>query len=84
MPISLGMEDLLPFEKIQRSVLLRMESETNWSYGEDPNKRKIGRLIDYGIINLNKPANPTSHQVSDYVQKILGIEKAGHSGTLVL
>ena len=40
------------------------------------------QLINYGIVNINKPRGPTSHQVSDYVKKILNINKAGHSGTL--
>jgi len=40
------------------------------------------KLINYGIINLDKPAGPTSHQCSAYVQKILHIKKSGHSGTL--
>jgi len=84
MYILVVMEELLPFEKVKRIVLVKNEAGTNWDYGEDPNNRKIERLIDYGIINLNKPANPTSHQVSDYVQKILGIDKAGHSGTLAI
>jgi len=39
-------------------------------------------LIDYGIVNIDKPPGPTSHQVADFVQKILHIKKAGHSGTL--
>jgi len=76
------MQDKLPFEKVKREVLVKKEFETDWNYGQDPNKRKIEELIDYGIINLNKPAGPTSHQVSDYVQKILNIDKSGHSGTL--
>ena len=76
------MENLLPFEKIKREVLIKKESETNWDYGQDPEKRGVEELINYGIINLNKHSGPTSHQVSDYVQKILGIDKAGHSGTL--
>jgi len=74
--------DKLPFENIKREIVIKKEAETNWNYGQDPNKRSIKELINYGIINLNKPAGPTSHQVSDYVQKILGIDKAGHSGTL--
>ncbi len=78
------MEDLLPFERIQRNVFVKKESETNWDYGKDPWKRSVEELINYGIINLNKPSGPTSHQVSDYVQKILGIDKAGHSGTLAV
>jgi len=77
------MEDKLPFERIERKVFVKKEAETDWKYGQDPNKRTVQELIDYGIINLNKYAGPTSHQVSDYVQKILGIKKAGHSGTLV-
>jgi len=73
----------LPFENIKREILLKKESETNWDYGQDPNKRSTEELVNYGIINLNKLSGPTSHMVSDYVQKILGITKSGHSGTLV-
>jgi H/ACA ribonucleoprotein complex subunit 4 len=43
---------------------------------------RINELINYGIVNIDKPPGPTSHQVSDFVQKILKINKAGHSGTL--
>lgn len=73
----------LPFEKIERKIFVKKESETDWSYGQDINKRSTEELINYGIINLNKSSGPTSHQVSDYTQKILGINKSGHSGTLV-
>lgn len=76
------MENLLPFEKIQRNELVKREPETNLDYGQYPEKRSVEELINYGIINLDKPSGPTSHQVSDYVKKILKIEKAGHSGTL--
>jgi len=72
----------LPFEKIDRNILIKKESETNENYGCEPDKRKTEELIQYGIINIDKPPGPTSHQVSDYVQRILGITKAGHSGTL--
>jgi H/ACA ribonucleoprotein complex subunit 4 len=51
-------------------------------FGQLPEERSLSELINYGIINLDKPKGPTSHQVSDYVQKILNLEKAGHSGTL--
>ncbi len=56
--------------------------EAEGEIGEIPQKRSIEKLINYGIVNLDKPKGPTSHQVSDFVQKILGIKKAGHSGTL--
>ncbi len=76
------MEDLLPFEKEKRQLLIKKEAETDWSYGQDPNKRSVNELINYGVVNINKPENPTSHMVSAYVQDILNINKAGHSGTL--
>ena len=76
------MEELLPFEKVKREIFIKKKFETNYDYGQDPEKRNVEELIDYGIINLNKPSGPSSHQVSDYVQKILNIDKAGHSGTL--
>lgn len=43
---------------------------------------RVEELINYGIVNIDKPPGPTSHQVSDFVQKILKIKKSGHSGTL--
>jgi len=72
----------LPFENIKREVLIKKQAKTNLEIGQDPNKREVEELIEYGIINLDKPKGPTSHQVSDYVQKILKIKKSGHSGTL--
>jgi len=42
----------------------------------------IESLIGNGIINLDKPCGPTSHQVVSWVKDILGIQKTGHAGTL--
>ena len=76
------MEHLLPFEKIKREILIKEEEATDEALGCAPEKRKTEEIINYGVVNINKPQGPTSHQVSDYVQKILNISKAGHSGTL--
>ncbi len=75
-------EYLLPFEKIKRKILVKKEAETDNKLGCKPEERTTEEIINYGIVNINKPQGPTSHQVSDYVQKILGITKSGHSGTL--
>lgn len=75
-------ETLLPFEKIKREILIKRKAKSDPKFGEDPLNRPMPKLLDYGIININKPSGPTSHQVSSYVQGILGIEKSGHSGTL--
>ena len=72
----------LPFEKIKRELFERKKAKTDSKFGSDPNKRPVEELLDFGIININKPKGPTSHQVSSYVQKIIGIKKSGHSGTL--
>ncbi len=75
-------ENLLPFEKIKREVLVKKEAETDGKYGCKPEDRETKEIITYGVVNIDKPRGPTSHQTSDYVQKILDIKKAGHSGTL--
>jgi len=76
------MEHKLQDEKIKRKVIVKRESITNPDYGCNPNERPTEELVKYGIININKPRGPTSHQVSSYLKHILGIKKSGHSGTL--
>lgn len=39
-------------------------------------------LLEFGIININKPAGPTSFNISDYVRKSLKARKTSHFGTL--
>ncbi|MCL7021404.1 hypothetical protein MKW94_024737 [Papaver nudicaule] len=50
--------------------------------GYSPLKRPLAEYIRYGIINLDKPANPSSHEVVAWIKRILRVEKTGHSGTL--
>ena len=76
------MKNMLPFETIKRKILVKKEAETDPGHGCAPEQRPVSELISYGVVNINKPKGPTSHQVSEYVQKILRIKKAGHSGTL--
>ncbi len=72
----------LPFEKIKRKTITKKKAETNKKCGSKPEERTTKEIIEYGVVNIDKPSGPSSHQVSDYVQKILNINKAGHSGTL--
>ncbi|MBI2582049.1 RNA-guided pseudouridylation complex pseudouridine synthase subunit Cbf5 [Candidatus Woesearchaeota archaeon] len=51
-------------------------------FGKLPAERTAEELVNYGIVNIDKPKGPTSHQTSDYVKKIFHLSKAGHSGTL--
>ncbi|KAG0927830.1 hypothetical protein G6F57_014107 [Rhizopus arrhizus] len=50
--------------------------------GSSPLKRPLDEYVRYGIINLDKPANPSSHEVVAWIKRILRVEKTGHSGTL--
>ena len=76
------MANKLPFENVQRQVIVRKEASTNLDLGEDINCRPTADLIDCGVVNIDKPKGPTSHDVVDRVRTILQIRKAGHSGTL--
>ncbi|TXG70275.1 hypothetical protein EZV62_005210 [Acer yangbiense] len=50
--------------------------------GYSPLKRPLAEYIRYGVLNLDKPANPSSHEVVAWIKRILRVEKTGHSGTL--
>ncbi|MBN2517991.1 MAG: RNA-guided pseudouridylation complex pseudouridine synthase subunit Cbf5 [Candidatus Altiarchaeota archaeon] len=62
-------------------ILVKSEDETDPSYGCIPLERPIEELLRKSVINLDKPRGPTSHQVSSWVKRIMGI-KTGHGGTL--
>jgi H/ACA ribonucleoprotein complex subunit 4 len=47
-----------------------------------PLKRTLQEYMRYGVINLDKPANPSSHEVVAWIKRMLRVEKTGHSGTL--
>ncbi len=72
----------LPFERIERTQLVRKPYKTDTKFGKPPSERSVEEHINYGIININKPKGPTSHQVSAYAKDILKLKKCGHSGTL--
>ena len=49
---------------------------------EIKSKKSISELIEFGIINIDKPSGPTSFDVSDFVRKKLELRKTSHFGTL--
>ena len=58
------------------------EEPVDPSLGWTPSSRPVKELLDYGLIPLDKPRGPTSHEVVAWTKRLLGVEKAGHSGTL--
>lgn len=45
-------------------------------------EKPIKELINFGILNIDKPADWTSFDVVNYMRKILNLNKCGHFGTL--
>jgi len=49
---------------------------------EPPEDRSISELMSFGVINIDKPIGPSSHQISAWVREIVEVGKTAHSGTL--
>src|SRR3989338_8318022 len=65
-----------------KSMYVKSQAETTNKFGFYPDKRPIEVLLKNGIIILDKPSGPTSHQVASWVKDIFSAKKCGHSGTL--
>jgi H/ACA ribonucleoprotein complex subunit 4 len=72
---------IAPWEVV-RKLLVKAEDKTNPKYGLRPNERTAEDHMRYGVINLDKPAGPTSHEVAAWVKRILKLQAVGHGGTL--
>ena len=70
-----------PWE-IERKLSVKAEDKTDPRYGHKPEERPGEEYIRYGVINLDKPAGPTSHEVAAWVKRILNLQCVGHGGTL--
>jgi len=61
---------------------IRTNHYTPLPNGSSPLNRPIDEYIKTGCINLDKPVNPSSHEVVAWIKRILRVAKTGHSGTL--
>merc|ERR1711939_1249302 len=64
------------------NLLVRTGHFTPIPVGCNPLNRDLKSYISSGVINLDKPSNPSSHEVVAWVKRMLRVEKTGHSGTL--
>ncbi|KAJ1910963.1 centromere/microtubule-binding protein cbf5 [Tieghemiomyces parasiticus] len=69
---------LKDFDKLN----IRTAHYTPLPHGASPLRRDLATYLKYGVINLDKPSNPSSHEVVAWIKRILKVEKTGHSGTL--
>jgi len=66
------------FEKLN----VRTNHYTPLPFGSSPLKRDITNYVKSGFLNIDKPSNPSSHEVVAWIKRILRVDKTGHSGTL--
>jgi tRNA U55 pseudouridine synthase TruB len=70
-----------PWE-VKHRLVVKSEDKTNPKYGRIPKERPAEELMHYGVINLDKQAGPSSHEVAAWVKRILKVQAVGHGGTL--
>ena len=63
-------------------IIFDKDAVTNPKFGSVPSDRSLDELLSSGILLVKKPRGPTSHQLTAWIRKILGITKIGHGGTL--
>ena len=61
---------------------LETTAQTAAKHGCAPSDRSLEALLSAGALHVDKPAGPTSHQVSAWARDIIGLERLGHGGTL--
>ncbi len=67
---------------VKREIIIKSEAQTDLNYGCKPEGRSHENILRFGVINLDKPPGPSSHEVAAWVRRILGVKQAGHGGTL--
>jgi H/ACA ribonucleoprotein complex subunit 4 len=70
------------YKRVGGKLMVKNKVQTSGDFGRYPEARTIEDHIKYGVINLDKPKGPTSHETVAWVKEMLGVSKAGHSGTL--
>jgi len=64
------------------NYIVKDEEKTNPNHGWKPRERPLSEYLQAGVINLDKPPGPSSHEVVAWVKRLLSLERAGHGGTL--
>ena len=62
--------------------IIDSSATTDSSHGSPVWHRSLEERLDAGLILIDKPAGPTSHQVAAWAKEILGIDHLAHGGTL--
>lgn len=75
--------EVLPvLKRRERRLFVLSETESDAAYGRVPEERPVEELLVSGMVVLDKPRGPTSHQVAAWLRDLLGVTRTGHGGTL--
>jgi H/ACA ribonucleoprotein complex subunit 4 len=61
--------------------MIRLLNE-KFEKGKPPSERSVEEKLRFGVVIIDKPLGPTSHETASFVKKILHLSKTGHTGTL--
>ena len=83
-------DNLTPDEVLQkildavrvRTMLVKDPDTIPDRWGKRPSDRTVGELLQGGVIALDKPSGPTSHQATAWARDALHLDRIGHGGTL--
>ena len=67
----------LPYELVKKELIYKQKAILG-----KPVKRSAEELLNFGIINLDKPRGPKSIHCGNKIRKLLEQPKVGHAGTL--
>ncbi|MEE9352802.1 MAG: RNA-guided pseudouridylation complex pseudouridine synthase subunit Cbf5 [Candidatus Thorarchaeota archaeon] len=66
-----------------RELIQKAKATTNPDHGfKSLDTLPMEYLLKNGVVNLDKPAGPTSHEIATWVRNILHADQVGHGGTL--
>jgi hypothetical protein len=80
-----GLEFIRTLDRVaglNHEYVMKIDEDTSEKYGYIPYERPTEVYIRNGLIVLDKPPGPTSHEVVAWIKKMFGLSKAGHGGTL--
>lgn len=75
------MQTAMPWT-VSREMVSKVDETTDSSHGCRPEDRPMRLRIKYGVINIDKPAGPSSHEVVAWIKRMMRLSHAGHGGTL--
>lgn len=67
---------------VNRELVAKVDDTTDPKYGCRPEDRPMSLHIKYGMMPIDKPAGPSSHEVVAWIKRMMKLEHAGHGGTL--